>query len=133
MPDWTIGAMSVENVSGEVMTSSPGSRPSRSMASRSADEPELTITPCCLASSSATRRSMAATDAPEVERSLVRSTSTTASISSLVVDRAGAGQLHGPTMAGMIDSIKLISESGPCSGRTLDAWTTATSDGPACS
>ena len=45
MPDCTIGAMSVENVSAGVMISSPGCRPSRSIASRSADEPEFTITP----------------------------------------------------------------------------------------
>ena len=34
--------------SGDVITSSPGSQPSRSTASHNADVPELTITPCAL-------------------------------------------------------------------------------------
>ena len=53
MPDCTIGAMSVENVSTDVMISSPGSQWSRSRARRNADEPELTIPPCCFESSAA--------------------------------------------------------------------------------
>ena len=49
------GAMSAENVSAEVMTSSPGSQPRRSTASCSAEVPELTITAWRLPSSSAPR------------------------------------------------------------------------------
>jgi len=50
MPLRTSGAMSLENVSGDVITSSPGSHPSRSTASQMADVPLFTITACCLAS-----------------------------------------------------------------------------------
>ena len=51
IPDWTMGAISVENVMGEVMISSPGCRRRRSIASRRDDDPELTITPWFLDSS----------------------------------------------------------------------------------
>ena len=51
IPDWTMGAISVENVMGEVMISSPGCRRRRSIASRRDDDPELTITPWFLESS----------------------------------------------------------------------------------
>ena len=58
------GARSVENVSGDVMTSDPGGRSSSSTARYSADEPELHITPPALPNSSATRRSISATFLP---------------------------------------------------------------------
>ena len=58
------GARSVENVSGEVMTSEPGGRSSSSTARYSADEPELHITPPALPKSSATWRSISATFLP---------------------------------------------------------------------
>ena len=80
MPLRTSGAMSLENVSGDVITSSPGEQSSRSTASHNADVPLFTITPCCFASSSATRRSISSTRCPRIS-SLFCSTSTTASIS----------------------------------------------------
>ena len=49
MPARASGAMSAENVSAEVMTSSPGSQPRRSTASCSAEVPELTMTRVALA------------------------------------------------------------------------------------
>ena len=55
IPDCTIGAMSAENVTTGVTMSSPGSHPSRSMARRSAEVPEFTITPWRFASSSRDR------------------------------------------------------------------------------
>ena len=80
-PDWAMGAMSVENVSGEVMISSPGSRPSRSMAMRRADEPEFTIRPKRLDSLAATRSSRARVASPISSFGLDRITAATASIS----------------------------------------------------
>ena len=53
--------MSVEKVTGDVMISSPGSRPSTSMARYSAELPELHMTPRRLPNSSATRCSIALT------------------------------------------------------------------------
>src|SRR3979409_1356119 len=44
-PARTIGAISVEKVSGEVITSEPAGRSSNSIARYSADDPELHITP----------------------------------------------------------------------------------------
>ena len=52
-PARTIGAMSVENVTADVMISSPGCRPSSSTARYSAEEPELHMTPRRLPNSSA--------------------------------------------------------------------------------
>ena len=80
-PDWTMGATSVENVSGEVMISSPGSRPSRSMAIRRAEDPEFTIRPNRLASLAATRSSSARVASPISSFGLSRITAATASIS----------------------------------------------------
>ncbi len=75
--------MSVEKVTAEVITSSPGSHPSSSTARYSAEEPELHMIPRRLPKYSATPCSNAFTfllmrsaDGPP------RSTSTTASISS---------------------------------------------------
>ena len=81
IPLRTSGAMSLENVSGDVMTSSPGSQPRRSTASHRAEVPLFTITACCLASSSAPRRSNSATSGPIASRPGACSTATTASIS----------------------------------------------------
>ena len=76
-----MGAMSVENVSGDVMISSPGSMPSRSTAMRSADEPEFTMSPYRLDSLAATRSSKARVAAPISSFGLDRITAATASIS----------------------------------------------------
>ena len=81
MPLRTSGAMSLEKVSGDVITSSPGSHPSRSTASHRADVPLFTITACCFASSSAPRRSNSATSGPMARRPGAWRTRTTASIS----------------------------------------------------
>ena len=80
MPDCTSGATSDENVTTGVITSSPGSHPIRSTARRIAEVPEFTITPCCFASSSAIAPSNRSTRSP-ISSVVVRSTSTTASIS----------------------------------------------------
>ena len=71
-----------------------GLQPSRSIASRSADEPEFTITPCCFASSAATRCSNSRAWR-RVERREVRNTSTTASISRSSWTAPGSGRRHG--------------------------------------
>ncbi len=63
-PARSIGAMSVENVTAEVMISSPGSSPSTSMARYNAELPELHITPRRLAKSRATSASIAFTFLP---------------------------------------------------------------------
>jgi hypothetical protein len=80
IPLRTSGAMSLENVSGDVITSSPGSQPSRSTASQHADVPLFTITPCRWPRSSAQRRSNSSTLGPSSSVP-VRRTSTIASIS----------------------------------------------------
>ena len=75
--------MSVENVTAEVMISSPGEQPSRSTARYSAEEPELHITPRRFPNNSATPCSNDRTFLPM--RNAVdgpRNTSTTAAISS---------------------------------------------------
>ena len=51
---WSQGARSVENVTAEVTTSSPGKQPNSSTARYSADEPELHMIPRRLPNSSAT-------------------------------------------------------------------------------
>ncbi len=80
IPDCTIGAMSAENVTTGVTMSSPGSHPSRSMARRSAEVPEFTITPWRFASSCAIACSNSSTRGPR-SSVVVRRTSTIASIS----------------------------------------------------
>ena len=81
MPLRTSGAMSLEKVSGDVITSSPRSQPRRSTANHSADVPLFTMTACCFASSSAPRRSNSATSGPMASRPSCCRTRTTASIS----------------------------------------------------
>ena len=76
-----MGAMSVEKVSGDVMISSPGSKSSRSMAMRRADEPEFTIRPNRFDSLAATRASRARVASPISSFGLSRITAATASIS----------------------------------------------------
>jgi hypothetical protein len=63
-PARRMGAMSVEKVRGEVMTSEPGGRSSSSTARYSADEPELHISPNGFPNRAATRRSISATLGP---------------------------------------------------------------------
>ncbi len=75
--------MSVENVSGDVITSEPRGRSSRAKASRMADEPELHIRPWALPKSVATRCSISATFGPiRSAWGPPRSTPSTAAISS---------------------------------------------------
>jgi len=87
-----MGAISVEKVNGEVMISSPGWRRRRSMASRSADDPELTITPWLLASRSETRISRLRTSFPRSRVGFSFRTLMTASISRSSWDAPAGGR-----------------------------------------
>ncbi len=91
MPLRTSGAMSLEKVSGDVITSSPGSQPSRSTANHSADVPLFTITACRFASSSAPLRSNSATSGPMARRPGASSTAHDRVDLALVVHRPGFG------------------------------------------
>ncbi len=99
MPLRTSGAMSLEKVTGDVITSSPGSQPSRSTASHNADVPLFTITACCLASSSAPRRSNSATSGPIASRPGLSRTRDDRVDLALVVHGAGFGD--GRVVAGL--------------------------------
>ena len=90
-----MGAISVENVMGEVMISSPGSRRSRSIASRRDDDPELTMTPWFLDSSSAICVSRVATDSPISKVGLFFMTLRTASISRSLWEAPAGGSFMG--------------------------------------
>ena len=63
-PSWTSGAMTVEKVHAGVTTSSPGLKPKQLSAIRLADEPELTMMPCCFEKSAETCRSNSSVRGP---------------------------------------------------------------------
>src|SRR3989344_6379244 len=77
------GASVVEKVNTGVITSEPAGRSSTSIASRLADEPELTMMPCAFPNSLATERSNFFTFSPGPILSGFDKTAVTAAISSL--------------------------------------------------
>ena len=106
-PTATIGAMSVENVSGEVMISSPGSRSRRSMARRKRGRAGVDHHAVLLGEQFGHPGLHGGHGRAEGE--IARPQHLDDRLDLLfVVDPTGRGQLHGRTMPEMIDSIKLM-------------------------